>query len=174
MSKSVKIPTDRDPFVVTVNGMTYSYRAGAFVTVDDAVAEVIEHYEEMKPKTNAFLSRKIKISKYSFCNVQLGYAYKVGHGPISDPTVQIARPMGNGLIGLYGESGSSGASKTFGSVDEVESYIGEMLISFDVVGCETINGTNDKTFVLCRSYIDVDADSVDENGLYDATLYYIW
>lgn len=50
MSKVVTIPKDRNPFVVIVNGFKYSYPAGATVEVPDAVADVIEKYEDAKPK----------------------------------------------------------------------------------------------------------------------------
>lgn len=50
MSKSITIPKDRDPFVVIVNGVEYKYTAGATVTVPDSVADVIEKYENAKPK----------------------------------------------------------------------------------------------------------------------------
>ena len=50
MSKVVTIPKDRDPFVVIVNGVKYSYPAGESVSVPDAVADVIERYEGAKPK----------------------------------------------------------------------------------------------------------------------------
>jgi hypothetical protein len=42
MSKTVTIPTCRNPFEVTVNNKTYTYTAGETVEVPDEVAEVIE------------------------------------------------------------------------------------------------------------------------------------
>lgn len=50
MSKTITIPKDRDPFVVIVNGVEYKYPAGQTVTVPDSVADVIEKYENAKPK----------------------------------------------------------------------------------------------------------------------------
>ena len=50
MSKVVTIPKDRNPFIVIVNGVKYSYQAGQEVDVPDAVADVIEKYENAKPK----------------------------------------------------------------------------------------------------------------------------
>ena len=50
MSKVVTIPKDRNPFVVFVNGVKYSYPAGATTEVPDSVADVIERYESSKPK----------------------------------------------------------------------------------------------------------------------------
>ena len=50
MSKVVTIHKDRDPFVVIVNGVEYKYPAGETVTVPDSVADVIEKYENAKPK----------------------------------------------------------------------------------------------------------------------------
>lgn len=52
--KTVKIPTCANPFVVIVNGIKYTYPAGATMEVPDDVAEVIEqHYEaHRKPASN--------------------------------------------------------------------------------------------------------------------------
>lgn len=50
MSKVVTIPKDRNPFVVIVNGVKYSYPAGATTEVPDEVADVIEKYVGAKPK----------------------------------------------------------------------------------------------------------------------------
>ena len=46
--KTVKIPTCANPFVVIVNGIKYTYPAGATIEVPDDVAEVIEQHEEAK------------------------------------------------------------------------------------------------------------------------------
>lgn len=48
--KTVTIPTCANPFVVIVNGIKYTYPAGATVEVPDEVAEVIEQHEEAKPE----------------------------------------------------------------------------------------------------------------------------
>ena len=50
MGKVVTIPKDRNPFVVIVNGVKYSYPAGATTEVPDEVADVIEKYVGAKPK----------------------------------------------------------------------------------------------------------------------------
>lgn len=50
MSKVVTIPKDRNPFVVIVNGVKYSYPAGVTTEVPDEVADVIEKYVGAKPK----------------------------------------------------------------------------------------------------------------------------
>lgn len=50
MSKVVTIPKDRNPFVVIVNGVKYSYPAGVSTEVPDEVADVIEKYVGAKPK----------------------------------------------------------------------------------------------------------------------------
>ena len=52
MSKIVTIPKDRNPFVVIINGVEYKYTAGETVEVPDSVADVIEKYENAKPKPN--------------------------------------------------------------------------------------------------------------------------
>lgn len=46
--KTVTIPTCANPFVVIVNGIKYTYPAGATMEVPDDVAEVIEQHEEAK------------------------------------------------------------------------------------------------------------------------------
>lgn len=48
--KTITIPTCANPFVVIVNGIKYTYPAGATVEVPDDVAEVIEQHEEAKPE----------------------------------------------------------------------------------------------------------------------------
>lgn len=48
--KTVTIPTCANPFVVIVNGIKYTYPAGATMEVPDDVAEVIEQHEEAKPE----------------------------------------------------------------------------------------------------------------------------
>ena len=50
MSKVVTIPKDRNPFVVIVTGVKYSYPAGVATDVPDEVADVIEKYVGAKPK----------------------------------------------------------------------------------------------------------------------------
>ena len=45
----VNIPTTMDPFIVTVNGQTYSYPAGTQQEVPDAVADVIRNIDELSP-----------------------------------------------------------------------------------------------------------------------------
>lgn len=50
MSKTIKIPTSADPFVVIVNNEKYSYPAGETVEVTDHVAEVIENYNDLQPE----------------------------------------------------------------------------------------------------------------------------
>lgn len=47
--KTVTIPNCRNPFVVTVNDQTYSYRAGETVEVPDEVAEIIQTHIDAKP-----------------------------------------------------------------------------------------------------------------------------
>lgn len=44
--KKVTIPTCANPFVVIVNGIKYTYPAGATVSVPDDVAAVIEQHDE--------------------------------------------------------------------------------------------------------------------------------
>ena len=44
--KTVTIPTCANPFVVIVNGIKYTYPAGATVEVPDDVAAVIEQHDE--------------------------------------------------------------------------------------------------------------------------------
>ena len=59
MSKTVKIPEDRNPFVVEVNnGKKYSYPAGTVQTVPDEVAAVIASYEASGKPANPPFIRK--------------------------------------------------------------------------------------------------------------------
>lgn len=45
MSKSIVIPTNRGSRItVTLNGVIYTYQAGATATVPDAVADIIERF----------------------------------------------------------------------------------------------------------------------------------
>lgn len=48
--KTVTIPTCANPFVVIVNGIKYTYPAGATVEVPDDVAAVIEQHDEAHNK----------------------------------------------------------------------------------------------------------------------------
>lgn len=48
--KTVTIPTCANPFVVIVNGIEYTYPAGATVEVPDDVAAVIEQHDEAHSK----------------------------------------------------------------------------------------------------------------------------
>ena len=48
--KTITIPTDRNPFTVRVNNKVYSFPAGATVTVEDTVAEVIAENIAARPK----------------------------------------------------------------------------------------------------------------------------
>ena len=48
--KTVTIPTCANPFVVFVNGIKYTYPAGATVEVPDDVAAVIEQHDEAHSK----------------------------------------------------------------------------------------------------------------------------
>ena len=46
MSKTIKIPTSMNPFVVIVNGVKHEYPAGETVEVPDHIAEIIGQYEK--------------------------------------------------------------------------------------------------------------------------------
>ena len=48
--KTVKIPSDYNPYIVVVNGVTYAYKAGTTQEVPDEVAAVIENYNKLSPK----------------------------------------------------------------------------------------------------------------------------
>lgn len=51
MSKTVKIPDYMKPnYVVTINGVRYSYPAGTVRSVPDCVASAIQHYYDSLPK----------------------------------------------------------------------------------------------------------------------------
>ena len=46
MSKTIKIPTSMNPFVVIVNGVKHEYPAGETVEVPDHIAAIIEQHEK--------------------------------------------------------------------------------------------------------------------------------
>lgn len=79
--KTVTIPTCANPFVVIVNGIEYTYPAGATVEVPDDVAAVIEQHDEAHSKHApapvvppfAFVpsaNNVIDLTKYKFENGQ--------------------------------------------------------------------------------------------------------
>lgn len=47
--KTVLIPGDYNPFVLNINGVIYSYKAGTTQTVPDEIADLIENIESLKP-----------------------------------------------------------------------------------------------------------------------------
>lgn len=55
MSEYVTIPSCSSPFVVEVNGETYSYPAGETVEVPDEVAAVIKHHVDMQPEAEPYI-----------------------------------------------------------------------------------------------------------------------
>jgi hypothetical protein len=50
MSKIIKIPPCRNPFVVIINGAQYEYESGAEIEVPDEVAEAIQTHVDSKPR----------------------------------------------------------------------------------------------------------------------------
>lgn len=48
--KTVRIPTNANPFVITINGAIYSYPAGTVQSVPDNIAEIIEQYNDSIPQ----------------------------------------------------------------------------------------------------------------------------
>jgi hypothetical protein len=50
MSREVTIPKCRNPFVVIINGIKYTYQSGETVELPDEVAEVIEFHVNSKPR----------------------------------------------------------------------------------------------------------------------------
>lgn len=49
MSKSIKIPSNMNPWVCIINGVVYSYEAGKTTTVPDDVADLIEAINALDP-----------------------------------------------------------------------------------------------------------------------------
>lgn len=60
--KVVTIPTNMNPYVVTINNHTYIYPAGETVEVPDEVAAAIEDSLELEPKPIRFLN---KLAQYA-------------------------------------------------------------------------------------------------------------
>ena len=54
--KTITIPTNYDPFRLTVNGKEYVYAGGSTVSVPDDVADVIENAIANEPKENPYKS----------------------------------------------------------------------------------------------------------------------
>lgn len=50
MSQTITIPSDRNPYVVEINGVKYEYKAGSSVTVPDEVAALIANNAANAPK----------------------------------------------------------------------------------------------------------------------------
>lgn len=48
--KTIQIPTNSNPFIVSINNHVYQYRAGETIEVPDEVAEAIEDALELAPK----------------------------------------------------------------------------------------------------------------------------
>lgn len=61
--KAVTIPTNMNPYVVTINNHTYSYPAGETVEVPDEVAGAIEDALELEPKPKRYLSKIAQIAE---------------------------------------------------------------------------------------------------------------
>ncbi|MBR2311329.1 MAG: hypothetical protein IKA47_12500 [Oscillospiraceae bacterium] len=61
MSKTIKIPTSMNPFVVIVNGVKHEYPAGETVEVPDHIAEIIEQYEKGNFPQPAAATNAIKL-----------------------------------------------------------------------------------------------------------------
>lgn len=55
--KTIQIPSNNNPFIVSINNNVYQYRAGETVEVPDEVAAAIEDALEMKPKPGRYLSK---------------------------------------------------------------------------------------------------------------------
>lgn len=55
--KTIQIPTNNNPFIVSINNHVYSYTAGATVEVPDEVAAAIEDALELEPKPGRYLSK---------------------------------------------------------------------------------------------------------------------
>lgn len=57
MSKTIKIPAYKNPFIVIINNKVYQYSAGETIEVPDEVAEAIEDAIELIPEPKRYLSK---------------------------------------------------------------------------------------------------------------------
>ena len=57
MSKTIKIPEYKNPFIVIINNKVYQYSAGETIEVPDEVAEAIEDAIELIPEPKRYLSK---------------------------------------------------------------------------------------------------------------------
>jgi hypothetical protein len=57
MSRSIKIPEYKNPFIVVINNHVYRYKGGETIEVPDEVAEAIEDALELVPKPKRYLSK---------------------------------------------------------------------------------------------------------------------
>lgn len=55
--KTVQIPINSNPFIVSINNHVYQYRAGETIEVPDEVAAAIEDALKLEPKPKRYLSR---------------------------------------------------------------------------------------------------------------------
>ena len=55
--KTIQIPTNSDPFIVTINNSVYIYAAGETIEVPDEVAAAIEDAIKLEPKPKRYLSK---------------------------------------------------------------------------------------------------------------------
>lgn len=61
--KTIQIPTNNNPFIVSINNHVYSYTAGATVEVPDEVAAAIEDALELVPKPKRKISQLAQIAE---------------------------------------------------------------------------------------------------------------
>lgn len=57
MSRTISIPTNKNPFTVIINNTVYVYKGGETIEVPDDVAEAIEDALELVPKPKRYLSK---------------------------------------------------------------------------------------------------------------------
>ena len=63
--KTVQIPINSNPFIVSINNHVYQYRAGETIEVPDEVAAAIEDALELEPKPERYPSRLAKLAEGS-------------------------------------------------------------------------------------------------------------
>ena len=76
--KTIQIPTNSNPFIVSINNHVYQYRAGETAEVPDEVAAAIEDVLELEPRTNKIASNKVDL------RIDVGYNTVLCDIPISD------------------------------------------------------------------------------------------
>lgn len=71
MSRVIKIPEYKNPFIVVINNHVYQYKGGETIEVPDEVADAIEDALELVPKPKRYLSRIAQLAEESLSELTI-------------------------------------------------------------------------------------------------------